>query len=167
MREALPRIEQGLGGAPAVRLLLGESMGGFNAIQLLDSGLFSKAAILCLPVYELDYPLTLGGAIDLARRTGMEYKIALGYWWQWGDYVQSEAEWQATAPLAIAAGLEPGRAPQVYLSCGSRDQYGNFAGARRLGEILRSRGVAVQWRPLYTRHCGADIVSLAEFLAVR
>lgn len=92
LREALPRIEQGLDGASAVRILLGEFMGGFNAIQLLDSGLFSKAAIFCLSVYKLDYPLTLGGAIDLARRTGMEYKVVMGYWWQWGDYVQSEAE---------------------------------------------------------------------------
>lgn len=166
LTRALPRIEQGLGGAPRTRLLLGESMGGFNAIQLLDSGLFAKAAILCPIVYDLDYPFTLAKAWGLVRQTGMEYKIALGFWWMMGDYVRAAPDWQAISPLAIAAGLEAARAPRVYVSCGSRDQYGNFPGTLRFVEILRQRGVSVQWRPLYTRHCGVDVASLAEFLAV-
>lgn len=167
LARALPLIERRLAGAPRARLLLGESMGGFNALQLLDSGLFAKAAVLCPIVYDLDYPFTLPKSLALARQTGMEYKIALGFWWMMGDYVRAAADWRAISPLAIAEGLDPARAPQVYLSCGSRDQYGNFPGVLRLVEVLRRRGVAVQWQPLYARHCGVDVPSLASFLAVR
>ncbi|MBI5524196.1 MAG: esterase [Desulfarculus sp.] len=167
LERALPGIEKGLGGTTRARFLLGESMGGFNAIQLMDSGLFTRVAILCAPIYDIAYPITMAGTLDLVRRTGMEYKIALGFWWLLGDYVQSAGDWEAISPLRMAGSLDPARAPMVYLSCGSRDQYGNFSGSLRFQETLRQRGVNVQWRPLYTRHCGIDIPSLAEFLAVR
>jgi hypothetical protein len=165
--KALPQIEKRIGNPPATRFLLGESMGGFNAIQMLNKGLFKKVAILCPPIYDISYPFTFESTMGLVNRTNMEYKIALGFWWLASDFVKSSKDWNAISPLQIVSGLNSKDAPSIYLSCGNKDQYGNFPGTEKFCKVAKERGVQVDWHPLYARHCGIDIPSLAKFLAAK
>ncbi len=163
--KVLPAIESKLPQKPQHHWLLGESMGGFNAIQLLPSSRFEKVAILCPPVYELSYPFSFTRMMELILRTKMEWRVAWALWWIKDDFIQSSGDWEAVSPLAIAETLSPSTKTEIYLSCGMRDPYGNFPGVLKLRDVLISKKLKVQWHPLYARHCGIHIPSLAQFLS--
>ncbi|WP_223640959.1 hypothetical protein [Corallococcus sp. EGB] len=78
-------------------------------------------------------------------------------------YVADEAEWRRVSPLQLAAQAGPD-APELYLSCGLYDAYGNYEGTERLAHLARQRGVRTEWHPLYGGHCATDVSSLADFL---
>ena len=98
--------------------------------------MFSKIASLCPGVY-LDSPFS--------------------------DYSTSE-EWNAISPIPLIDHADQSY-PELYLSCGLYDNYGNFEGTEALANLAIKRGVKTTWRPLYGGHCVIDVASLADFLA--
>jgi S-formylglutathione hydrolase FrmB len=161
----LPAIEQKIG-APRQRILLGESMGGLN---VLVAGLsypdrFDKVAALCPGVYEVSPFASFGEIRAALQRTGADPKIIFGIWQLSRRYYASDREWRASSPLTLIekAGLD---APELYLSNGLYDAYGNFEGTRKLAERAGQLGIRTAWHPLYGGHCASDAASLAAFLA--
>ncbi len=164
MMARLPEIESRTG-APRRRLLMGESMGGLNALiaGLSEPGSFRKIAALCPGVY-VDSPFGSLTAMRAAiERTGANPKVTLGIWLLARKYVADEAEWRRVSPLSLIERAGPDF-PALYLSNGLYDAYGNFEGSRLLAERAVRRGVATEWRPLYGGHCATDVASLAAFL---
>lgn len=155
-------------GAPRRRLLVGESMGGLNALVLglSQPGRFDRVAALCPGVYQ-DSPFASLASLRAAlQRTGADPKIALGVWWLARRHVADDAEWARVSPLALVETLaRTPRRPALYLSCGLYDRYGNFEGTQTLAARARALGVVTEWHPLYGGHCAIDITSLARFLA--
>jgi len=155
-------------GRPARRLLLGESMGGLNALIL---GLnrpehFAKVAALCPGVY-VDSPFAPLSQLKAAlERTGADPKIGFGVVRLARQYVTDDAEWQRISPLALIEQDLPAASPrpQLYVSNGLYDRYGNFEGSQRLIERARAQGWQTEWHPIYGGHCASDIDSLARFL---
>ncbi|MBB4845918.1 hypothetical protein HNP55_004472 [Paucibacter oligotrophus] len=155
-------------GRPANRLLLGESMGGLNALIL---GLsrperFAKVAALCPGVY-IDSPFASLSQLKAAlERTGADPKIGFGVLSLARRYVADDAEWQQVSPLALIERPLPAasQGPQLYVSNGLYDRYGNFEGSQRLVERARVQGWLTEWHPIYGGHCASDIDSLARFL---
>lgn len=166
IEQVIPEVERQLNVTNPQRVLLGESMGGFNALQLLNEKnvLFTKLASLCPPIYDITYPLSLSQLKSLADRTGMEYRVAFALWRIHRKFIRNREDWEDLALLEKANRLVPGETPALYLSCGLIDQYGNYEGAEKFYQIARSRNINVEWHPLYARHCGVDIQSLADFL---
>ena len=153
-------------GQPDQRLLLGESMGGLNVLVagLTYPDRFAKIAALCPGVYA-DSPFDSFGTMrEAAERTGANPKIAVGVWLLARRYVANEEEWKKFSPLELIANANAGY-PDLYLSNGLYDSYGNYEGSERLAEIAGSRGVQTEWRPLYGGHCAVDASSLAAFLS--
>jgi pimeloyl-ACP methyl ester carboxylesterase len=154
-------------GRPKRRLLVGESMGGLNALVL---GLsqpqhFDKVAALCPNVY-VDSPFDPLSQIRAAMvRTGAEPRIAFGIWKLARRYVADADEWRRMAPLSLIEGaaLETAR-PSLYLSGGLYDRYGLYEGTERLARRAAERGLPTEWHPLYGGHCAIDIASLGQFL---
>lgn len=164
MMARLPEIESRTG-APRRRLVMGESMGGLNALiaGLSEPGSFKKIAALCPGVY-VDSPFGSLTAMRAAiERTGADPKLAFGIWMLARKYVADEAEWRRVSPLSLIERPGPDF-PALYLSNGLYDAYGNFEGSRLLAERAVRRGVATEWRPLYGGHCATDVASLAAFL---
>lgn len=160
----LPLIESKIG-KPKHRILLGESMGGLNVLilGLSKPSLFSKVASLCPGVY-IDSPFSNLAKIKTAlQRTGADPKTALGIYLFAKKYVNNENEWQEISPINLIKKAN-NQYPELYLSCGLYDKYGNFEGTEALANIATSKGVKTQWHPLYGGHCAIDIVSLANFL---
>jgi hypothetical protein len=160
----LPAIEAQVG-RPRRRMLLGESMGGLNVLVagLSHPAQFAKVAALCPGVY-VDTPFSALGTIRASmERTGADPKIVFGVWRMARKYVADEAEWRRVSPLHLAAQAGPD-APELYLSCGLYDAYGNYEGTERLAKLARQRGVRTEWHPLYGGHCASDVSSLADFL---
>ena len=160
----IPEVESKIG-KPRHRILLGESMGGLNVLILGLSRpeMFSKIASLCPGVY-LDSPFsdlsTLRAAI---KRTGADPKIIYGVTQLAKTYVSNEEEWNAISPISLIERADQSY-PELYLSCGLYDNYGNFEGTDALANLAIKRRVITIWHPLYGGHCAIDIASLANFL---
>lgn len=162
---ALPEIEKKTG-APKRRLLLGESMGGLNVLiaGLTYPDRFAKIASLCPGVYAASPFASWPAVKDTLVRTGADPKIGFGVWMLARSYVADEAEWLRASPLGLIKRANA-QYPSLYLANGLYDAYGNFEGTRLLADSAQSRGVAVEWHPLYGGHCAIDTASLARFLA--
>lgn len=162
----LPLIESKIG-IPKNRILLGESMGGLNVLilGLSHPELFSRVASLCPGVY-LDSPFSDFEKIQIAiKRTGADPKIAFGIYKMAKTYVANEEEWREISPINLIKSANNSY-PELYLSCGLYDKYGNFEGTEALANLANSKGVKTHWHPLYGGHCAIDISSLADFLII-
>jgi pimeloyl-ACP methyl ester carboxylesterase len=163
----LPYIESKIG-QPKNRILLGESMGGLNVLilGLSHPEMFSRIASLCPGVY-LDSPFSDFDTIKAAiKRTGADPKVALGIYLMAKRYVSNEQEWNKISPIALIKKANTDY-PELYLSCGLYDKFGNFEGTEALVNIANSKGVETQWHPLYGGHCAIDIKSVADFLIIK
>ena len=159
--QAIERIT----GTPARRLLLGESMGGLNVLVagLRHPQRFAKLAALCPGVY-VDSPFSSFSTLrEAARRTGANPKLAFAVWRLARSHVANQSEWQAFSPLHLVETADE-TYPELYLSNGLYDAFGNFEGTQELARMARERGVSTRWHPLYGGHCSIDVVSLAAFL---
>lgn len=160
----LPEIESKIG-KPRKRILLGESMGGLNVLilGLSHPTLFSKVASLCPGVY-IDSPFDDFSTMrESAKRTGADPKIAFGILQMAKTYVSNEEEWNSISPIKLIERADD-KYPELYLSCGLYDKYGNFEGTEALANIAIKKGVKTKWHPLYGGHCAIDVASLADFL---
>lgn len=161
----LPEIESKVGN-PRHRILLGESMGGLNVLILGLSRpeMFSKIAALCPGVYLespfSDYSTQRAGI----KRTGADPKIIFGVTQLAKKYVSNDEEWNTINPILLIERANQ-HYPELYLSCGLYDNYGNFEGTEALANLAIKKGVKTRWHPLYGGHCAIDIASLADFLA--
>ncbi|HEY8559163.1 MAG TPA: alpha/beta hydrolase-fold protein [Pyrinomonadaceae bacterium] len=163
----LPEIESKIG-APRRRMLLGESMGGLNVLILGLSRpeMFSRIASLCPGVY-LESPFSDYSTQKAAmERTGADPKIIFGVTQLAKKYVSSDEEWNAVNPISLIERADE-RYPELYLSCGLYDKYGNFEGTAALADRAAKRGVKTSWHPIYGGHCAIDVASLADFLAAK
>lgn len=160
----MPVIESKIG-KPRNRILLGESMGGLNVLilGLSHPELFSKIASLCPGVY-LDSPFSDFDEMKKGlQRTGADPKIAYGIYIWSKKYVSNEKEYKAISPIDLINKKNIGY-PELYLSCGLYDKFGNYEGTEALANIAKSKGIKTHWHPIYGGHCATDINSLAEFL---
>lgn len=163
----LPFIESKIG-QPKNRILVGESMGGLNVLilGLNHPELFSRIASLCPGVY-LDSPFSDFDKIkEAVKRTGGDPKVALGVYLMAKKYVANEEEWKKISPIELIKKADIDY-PELYLSCGLYDKFGNYEGTETLVNIANSKGVKTQWHPLYGGHCAIDINSLADFLLIK
>jgi hypothetical protein len=78
-------------------------------------------------------------------------------------YVSNNEEWNAVSPISLIERAGQNY-PELYLSCGLYDNYGNFEGTEALANTALKKGVKTIWHPLYAGHCAIDIASLANFL---
>ncbi|NJM63707.1 MAG: esterase family protein [Oscillatoriales cyanobacterium RU_3_3] len=161
----LPQIESKVG-KPSRRILLGESMGGLNVLilGLSHPKMFSKIAALC-PVIYLESPFSDYSTQRAAmKRTGADPKIIYGVTQLAKNYVSNNEEWNAIDPISSIERADQSY-PELYLSCGLYDKYGNFEGTEALANLAIKRGVKTRWHPIYGGHCAIDIASLADFLS--
>lgn len=161
----LPEVESRVG-SPHRRILLGESMGGLNVLILGLSrpGMFAKIASLCPGVYRESPFSDYSTRRAAMKRTGADPKVIFGVTRLAKRYVSNDAEWNAVDPMALMQRADRSY-PDLYLSCGLYDKYGNFEGTQALADLAVKRGVKTTWRPLYGGHCAIDIASLGDFLS--
>ena len=163
----LPEIESRIG-KPSRRILLGESMGGLNVLilGLSHPELFSKIASLCPGVY-LGSPFYGFSTLRTGmKRTGADPKVIYGIKRLAKRYASNKEEWDRIDPIRLIERADR-TYPELYLSCGLYDKYGNFEGTEALANRARAKGVVTQWHPLYGGHCAIDVASLADFLTAR
>jgi pimeloyl-ACP methyl ester carboxylesterase len=174
----LPLIEKDLGiKKRGRRLLVGESMGGFNSTQMFfHTRLFRKIAILCAPLSDLS-PFASPKEVEefIQGSKAWTYhettdpdsmRKAVGEMVQLGQgFYPTEADWKGADPMELATQVRR-RMADVYLAAGMHDKYAVYEGNEKFDKLLRAKGVYVEWRPQWGGHCAMDIPSLARFLAM-
>ncbi len=165
-RAVLPTVEKSLKHFSGRRMLVGESMGGFNASQIaLKTGrAFDKVAILCPPMISLS-PFAGEMEVDeFISSHKAKPDLVKGIIQLSQSFMPEMADWLSHAPLELAKTLVNSRSPNLYLSCGLYDEYGFFPGTELFAKMAFKQHARVQWRPLYGGHCAVDPISLALFL---
>ncbi len=167
MNDLIPFIEkEKLGGIPRKRLLIGESMGGFNATELVlkHPELWQRAAIACPAIVNAS-PYAGADEIDrYIQRTGADPQYVHDAIQLSQSVFPDEASWETAAPLLLAKTALGEDTPPLHVSCGDKDQYGFFEGAKAFADQAQENGVDVVWQSVSGGHCTADPVALADFL---
>ena len=176
-KQVIPQIEAQLNSKRGRRILMGESMGGFNTAQLaLKWNFFSRAAILCAPMSQVS-PFSTPEEIQ-------KYVETTSAWQYYKDHNVEEllssvkeavqlsraifptpTDWSSGDPVALAA--HPTNKPELYVTDGYYDRFASFEATEVFNENLRKNRVPLEWHPLWGGHCTMDIPSLAKFLVRR
>ncbi len=148
------------------RWVFGESMGGLNtlALALSTQSLFQKAASICPVVYDLSPSASISEIREMLTRTGCDPKVIFAVRQLASSYFANETEWKRFSPLSLIETADPAQTPELYMSVGLYDKYGNYEGVEKLALRAKARGFKINWRPMYGGHCVVDIPSLGEFL---
>jgi S-formylglutathione hydrolase FrmB len=162
---ALPSIESSRNIHPAHRMLMGLSMGGFNAAQvyLKNPELFTKVGLAC-PAITTVGPYSDADAIgNYTARTHALSSYVNNALYLSSEYFPNATAWSEADPIALANARLTPNYPALYVSGGLQDEYGFFEGAAQFATIASSHGVSATWVPLPGRHCTFDWEGTARF----
>lgn len=168
VNEIFPFIEKQLmSGQVAERIIVGDSMGGFNAgvFALKKIELFTKIALLC-PALGVEGEEASKDIDSYIRQTGARMDHAQFIFKIRDEYFLSPEQQNALSPLTLVKTLVPeGKVPKFFLSCGDKDQFGFFHGAGTFVKNAKAQGFDVVWKPISNgSHCSVDMEALADFL---
>jgi S-formylglutathione hydrolase FrmB len=171
----IPMIEKRLGGLKGRRIVFGESMGGFNSIQLsLRTSMFDKSGVICSPMTEVS-PFA---SIQEIRKH-IEGSSAWQYYKNHSPdtvlrsideviqlakaFYPTQEIWDLADPLNLAK-TPRSKSTKVYVAIGFYDRLAAYEANEIFVKSLEKSGVSVDWRPQWGGHCSIDIPSLAAFL---
>ena len=165
--EVIPAIESKLNIRAMPRLLYGQSMGGFNAIEALMHAptFFTRIAAAC-PALMPFAPQASDSELDAFIARHQPY-VDERLVYKWRDKLQgfypTAADWRRNDPFSIRAATTP-----VFVYANGNDVFGFQEGAEKLRAHLVQVGEPVEFRLLpASAHCATDsetLRALADFL---
>lgn len=166
LKDTLPEIESNIEKPISNRLVVGESMGGVNAILLwLSAGeMFEGAASLCPPLPTITPQASFADMFAYLEESNTTWQKA-AMMIVMGRYLfPDEESWAVNNPIEVAKNTDFGSKGPLYLSCGAKDDWGCMLGSNELKTTAMNRGANVLWHPRPGGHCDIDNTSLAKFL---
>ena len=174
-----PAMEAKVGFDPATgkRLVMGHSMGGLNTALLVLRNdprfRIDRAVMLCPGFVPLPPHLSMDRSWDCAaalRRRNLyadEESLCDKALPAFARFFPTRQAWQMEAPQLNVDRLDPASAPQLFISCTTRDPFGIYPQVAAFVEQLQARGIAHVWRPVRGRmHCiPYNVRAVARFLA--
>jgi pimeloyl-ACP methyl ester carboxylesterase len=165
----MPEMEKLIGGVRGKRMLFGESMGGFNAMQLYFKrpDLFTRIAAVC-PAITTVGPQSTQAEVDayIARNKASKFKVD---WHMRGlrQFFPDKAAWDKANPFALLQNFgAPWNAPELFMSCGTEDSWGFYEGASQLAlELVKRSQSTVTWHSMKGDHCARPQDKVAEFFS--
>jgi S-formylglutathione hydrolase FrmB len=175
VNQIVPSLESKVGNPKGRRMVFGESMGGFNTIQLaFKTQLFIRAAALCAPMSADTTPFSSDAEITAAIQKTAAYHINsdpsiifqnVKFATQLSrTFYPTLQEWQAGDPFVLARNVDVSKLPKLYSAAGFYDEFATYEGNAAFAQILKDKGADIDWRPQWGHHCAIDISSLADFL---
>lgn len=166
INDIMPWIENRLGYKPGRKLLLGESMGGFNAAQLYFKrpDIWDKVAIIC-PAFTMWGPQSSKEEVeDYVKRNNANKGYINWLRAGWKAFFPKASDW-SNADVFQLVNEQKEKYPPLFLSVGTEDDFGFYEGTSKMAEILSSRGDRqLTWYPLAGKHCARPHEQLADFL---
>jgi pimeloyl-ACP methyl ester carboxylesterase len=171
VEEIMPSLEVKIPGKHGLRLLMGNSMGGYNGAELAlrYPELWDRVALLCPGVYVTD-PFQTDEEIEAylekqPATTRRDYVRGLVAWVR--QEFQSRENWERHNPMHLAEIATRVKA-SYHLSCTKDDQYGFYDGAKYFAEVIGTKTKASFISMETGGHCALDDAAedaLAKFLA--
>jgi pimeloyl-ACP methyl ester carboxylesterase len=163
---AMPWAEKQLGYVPTSRILIGLSMGGFNASQLYlkRPGLFRKVELLC-PLITNVSPYDSYDAINAyTQRTRAQPNQVARALNLTQTYYPNAAIWNQAAPIALANATVSSASAPIFVSVGAQDEYGFFEGAKAFADQVTAKGGMAKFILVQGGHCSFDAAAAVEFI---
>ncbi len=164
LESLIPWAEKQIGHKAERKLLLGESMGGFNAAQFYFKrpDVFSKVAIVC-PAFTSWGPQSPKEEVEeYVRRTNANEGHIKWLRAGWKAFFPNEEAWSNADVYQLVEKYRE-NLPPLFLSCGTEDDFGFYEGSLKMAEILTSRNANMIWNPLPGAHCARPFEEIAEF----
>jgi hypothetical protein len=126
MDQVTKRVEKEIGNPISRRFIIGESMGGVNAlITAFKSGkTFYKVAALCAPIQTISPYASVSEIYHYVTEATTSWKHALMMMFFSRRFFPSEEIWNDNDPLQLSVTAKPDLEPIFYLSCGKQDDWG-------------------------------------------
>ena len=168
-RTVIPAMEAKLGGLKGRRMLLGESMGGFSATELLLSRevKWDKVALACPALAWVSPWASWGKMLAWTWKNRVNPVITISILMTVRPFFDRQAkDWEKLSPLALAATHLDKDTPPLLITIGQQDSYGFYSGVHDFYEIAaKQSGSRVEWAPVKGHHCSMDSDAIARFLA--
>ncbi len=165
-QEILPTLKNKLGFKSEEDWLMGVSMGGFNASQLYfkNPSLFKKTALICPAMTTVDPYVNKQGFDDYIYRTGA---IPFLVWLSQlitKEHIPDALDWPKHSPIDLGTKYFSRDSKPLYVSNGTRDEFGFHEGDIRLTRIAYERGVPITSHFFTGKgHCYVDSKPIADF----
>lgn len=166
--QIMPFLEQKVGGLQGGRrLLMGQSMGGLNAIEasLQIPGAFSKVALMCPAITTVGPFASRKEIADYIKRTGaspMYVQLALDISRQ---VFENQADWDNHDPMKLLDKFPANvQKPKFFVSTGTRDEFGFQEGSEIFVLKALEKSYEAQWAPVPGGHCVFDRIATANFI---
>lgn len=162
-----PYLEKKAGEFSGRRMLMGFSMGGFNAAQVLarQGALFSRVLFIN-PAFVTVSPFAPDSEIEAYYRRHAPYlnRFKAGAYFDLLEMqFKSADQWLRYDPmLLVKNGLPRGLA--IYVCAGTRDEFGFHEGAEAYAQLAKLGGGSVVWESLVGEHTAANPLAIAQFL---
>ena len=162
-----PKIWQKLGPIHGHKILLGASMGGFNASQIYLKlpHYFDRYVLICPIIADIS-PFSSSALMSqyISQTHAAPFRVYLMM-----DvaktYFSDEKSYDTAYPLQLAKKVLNASYPPIYLSCSYEDPYGIFTSVRAFKNLAVNRGIQVGWRATHGPHCTIDDNEVARVLA--
>lgn len=148
LEKIVPEAEAALPAPPTSRALLGQSMGGFNAIQgaAKTGDLFRKVAIMC-PAQPPLTPFASAAEVEAFVEAGRAY-LRPDLPGRWTNYFREDfptpAVWEKHDPLVLAAKIAASGKP-IFLQSDDKDIFGFYPNAVKFRDALKAAGAKLEW----------------------
>jgi pimeloyl-ACP methyl ester carboxylesterase len=155
VKEVMPLVPKILGFEPERKFLMGESMGGFNALRLASEAPkeFTKMIAFCPAVMEYSpfwLPWTREEYFEKHRYMdrALITKLILFAYWEF----HTPWEWSRNNPIDRAESTSY-FLPAIFISDNEQDQYGFNGGTESLFKLLQAHSLSAQLFSESGRHC--------------
>ncbi len=167
LKHVMEVVESKLGAPIRERMLVGESMGGFNAllVGLKDKVRFSRVAALCPPLPTVSPFASWKEKLTYIADSSLSWKRAAMLVFFAYKFFPDRDTWTMNDPLSLTSKVEKDKTPNLYLTCGAIDSWGCMEGSEAIAKAVAAKSGEIEWIPRSGGHCDIDSKSLAEFLA--
>lgn len=165
--EIMPFLEGQVGGLRGGRrLLMGQSMGGFNSVQasLQLPGVFNRVALMCPAITTVGPYDSQEQIEDYIARTGARrdwVNLMLGIS---REFFRSDEEWSRHNPFTLLQSYSHAVKPVFLVSTGVRDEFGFQEGSALFVRDAANAGFFATWIPVPGGHCLFDRSAVATFM---
>lgn len=148
------------------RIIMGQSMGGFNALQVFmkNMTLFRTGVFLCPAVTTLTPYASKLEINDYIQRNEADSFLVNLMVTLARKIFPDVPTWMKAAPLDLATKFVQQHMPPFYLQCGMADDYGFFEGFQKMVHIAMDRSAPITYNITPGGHCGADLSDVADFM---
>lgn len=163
----MPHLEKKMGGLRGgKRHIIGQSMGGFNGVQLAlrYPKLFARVALLCPAITTVGPYASPDQIQDYIDRTGASRRLVKKMLNISRNVFSNTQEWDNHDPLIILKNYQSPKKVHLFLSIGVWDGYGFQEGAAELYELAKGRSFFAKWRPVPGGHCNFNRYATAKFI---